>query len=443
MPPKTRYAKAGTYNIAYQVVGDGPFDIVLSPGAWTHLELSWEVPPLAGFLQRLASFGRLIVFDKRGTGLSDRLGPDVVPSVEERIDDIVAVMDAAKSERAVLFGTLGGGAVAGTVAATYPERTLGLILFGTFGKLEPDTGLLSRIADSQEVALDRFEREWGTEGVSLAFWAPSLVNDDELKEAALRLARSAVSPGSARTLFGMGFRVDWGHILPSIGVPTLVLHRAGDLVVPVRQGRALADAIPGARFVELEGMDHFIWAGDQDPVFREVERFLAEIRPRVGSQRALRTVLFTDIVGSTERAASLGDRAWRDLLAHHHRVIREQLARCGGVEIDTAGDGFFAAFERAGAALECAGAISRDVRDLGLQVRAGIHTGECEVVDGRPQGVTVHIGARVAALADPGEVLVTGTVKDLLMGSGLAFTERGEHELKGVPGRWQLHRAVS
>jgi pimeloyl-ACP methyl ester carboxylesterase len=263
--PRTRYAKVGGYNIAYQVVGDGPVDIVLSPGAWTHLELSWEVPPLAAFLERLAASSRLILFDKRGTGLSDRLPPDEVPNVEERIDDIIAVMDAVGSARAVLFGTLGGGAVAGTVAATMPERTHGLILYGTFAKLEPDTGLLSRIADSQEVALDRIEREWGSESVTLAFWAPSLIMDDDLKEAALRLARSSLSPGSARTLFAMGFRVDWESVLPSIGVPTLVLHRSGDLVVPLRQGRKLAERIAGARFVELPGIDHLVWAGDQEP----------------------------------------------------------------------------------------------------------------------------------------------------------------------------------
>ena len=270
--------------------------MVLSPGAWTHLDLQWDVPPLAAFLERLASRCRLILFDKRGTGLSDRLPPNVVPTVDERIDDVVAVMDAARSSKAVLFGTLGGGAVAGTFAATYPERTLGLILFGSFGKLEPDTGLLSRIADNEAIALDRIEREWGTESVTLAFWAPSLANDDDLKETVLRLARAALSPGSARTLFQMGFRVDWESVLASIDTPTLVLHRTGDLVVPIRQGRKLAECIPGARFVELDGLDHFMWVGDQDAVFREVEPFLSELEPHAGNERGLRAVLFTDIV---------------------------------------------------------------------------------------------------------------------------------------------------
>ena len=442
MHPKTHYARAGHLNIAYQVVGDGPIDVVLSPGAWTHLDLQWDIPPLAHFLERLAARCRLILFDKRGTGLSDRLPPTQVPSVDERIDDVVAVMDATRSSKAVLFGTLGGGAVAGTFAATYPERALGLILFGTFGKLEPDTGLLSRIADSEEVALDRIEREWGNESVTFAFWAPSLVTDDELKESVLRLARAALSPGSARTLFEMGFRVNWESVLGSIGTPTLVLHRTGDLVVPIRQGRKLADQIAGARFVELEGMDHFIWAGDQDAVFREVDAFLSEVGPRARAERSLRAILFTDIVGSTEIAARLGDRDWSDLVEQHHRLVRERLGRFDGHEIDTAGDGFFASFERSAPAIGCALEITRDVRDLGLEVRAGVHTGECEVVAGKPGGMAVVIGARVAALAGAGEVLTTRTVKDLVAGSAIAFEGRGDHELKGVPGRWDLFRVL-
>jgi class 3 adenylate cyclase len=350
------------------------------------------------------------------------------------------VMDAARSTTAVLFGTLGGGAVAGTFAATYPERAVGLILFGTFGRLEPDTGLLSRIADCEDVALDRIERECGTESVTLAFWAPTLANDDELKGSVLRLARSALSPGSARTLFEMGFRVDWESVLASIDTPTLVLHRAGDLVVPIRQGRKLAECIPGARFVELEGMDHFMWVGDQEALFREVETFLSDLEPHVRTERSLRAMLFTDIVGSTEVASRLGDRAWRALLEHHHRLVRERLVRFGGREIDTAGDGFFASFERSAPAIACAVAITTDVADLGLEVRAGVHTGECELVAGRPSGIAVVIGARVAAMAGAGEVLATRTVKDLVAGSGIAFEERGSHELKGVPGRWEVYR---
>jgi pimeloyl-ACP methyl ester carboxylesterase/DNA-binding CsgD family transcriptional regulator len=273
---KTRYAKAGSVNIAYQVVGDGPVDLVLSFGWVTHLDLAWSVGPLARFLDELASFSRLIVFDKRGTGLSDRVHPDTLPRLEQRMEDVVAVMDAAGSERAVLFGTLGGAAMCGLFAATHPERAAALLLYGAFGKLEPATGLLARLADTQELALDRVEREWGTEGVGLAFWAPSLLDDEETKAAYLRLTRSGASPGSARSLMTLGYQIDWEAVLPSIRTPTLVLHRTGDLVVPLRQARKLARDIPGARFVELPGIDHLIWAGDQDAVLEEARSFLAE-----------------------------------------------------------------------------------------------------------------------------------------------------------------------
>jgi pimeloyl-ACP methyl ester carboxylesterase/DNA-binding CsgD family transcriptional regulator len=273
---RTRYAKAGGFNIAYQVLGEGPVDVVLTPGWVTHLDLAWDVPPLARFLEQLASFSRLIVFDKRGTGLSDRVHPDTLPKLEQRTEDVLAVMDAAGSERAVLFGTLGGGAMCGLFAATHPDRSLALVLYGTFGRLEPDTGLLARLADTQELALDRVEREWGTEGVGLAFWAPSLLEDEETKAAYLRLTRSGVSPGSARSLMKLGYQLDWETVLPRIRVPTLVLHRSGDLVVPVRQARKLAEGIPGARFVELPGMDHLIWAGDQDTIVDAVRSFLKE-----------------------------------------------------------------------------------------------------------------------------------------------------------------------
>jgi pimeloyl-ACP methyl ester carboxylesterase/DNA-binding CsgD family transcriptional regulator len=273
---KTRYAKAGSVNIAYQVVGDGPVDLVLSFGWVTHLDLAWSVGPLARFLDELASFSRLIVFDKRGTGLSDRVHPDTLPRLEQRMEDVVAVMDAAGSERAVLFGTLGGAAMCGLFAATHPERAAALILYGAFGKLEPATGLLARLADTQELALDRVEREWGTEGVGLAFWAPSLLDDEETNAAYLRLTRSGASPGSARSLMTLGYQIDWEAVLPSIRTPTLVLHRTGDLVVPLRQARKLARDIPGARFVELPGIDHLVWAGDQDAVLDEARSFLAE-----------------------------------------------------------------------------------------------------------------------------------------------------------------------
>jgi pimeloyl-ACP methyl ester carboxylesterase/DNA-binding CsgD family transcriptional regulator len=265
--------------VAYQVVGDGPLDLLLSPGWVTHLELAWDIEPQARFLERLASFSRLILFDKKGTGLSDRLNPHTLPTTEQRMDDVRAVLDEVGSEQAVLFGTLGGGAMCGLFAAAHPDRCLALILYGSFAKLEPDTGLLSRLADSPEAALDRIEREWGTEGVGLAFWAPSIVNDEKIKAAYLRLTRSAMSPGSARSLMSVGYQLDWDTALARIRAPTMVLQRSGDLVAPARQGRELAEAIPGARYVELPGNDHLMWAGDQDAIVREVEAFLDEVTP--------------------------------------------------------------------------------------------------------------------------------------------------------------------
>jgi pimeloyl-ACP methyl ester carboxylesterase/DNA-binding CsgD family transcriptional regulator len=298
---RTRYAKAGIFNIAYQVLGEGPIDFVLSPGWVTHLDLTWTVPPLARFLEKLASFSRLILFDKRGTGLSDRVHPDTLPKLEQRMEDVLAVMDAAASERAVLFGTLGGGAMCGLFAATHPERSVALILYGTFGKLEPATGLLARLADTQELALDRVEREWGTEGVGLAFWAPSLLDDEETKAAYLRLTRSGVSPGSARSLMKLGYQLDWEAVLPRIHVPTLVLHRTGDLVVPIRQAKELAEGIPGARFLELPGIDHLMWAGDQDAIVDATRSFLEEAGVGSGSEPALPGLVSAGELGLTRR----------------------------------------------------------------------------------------------------------------------------------------------
>ncbi len=276
---RIRYAKNGAFNVAYQVLGDGPIDLILSPGWVTHLDLAWDIPPLARVLERLASFSRLILFDKQGTGLSDRVHPDTLPTLEQRMNDVRVVLDAVGSERAALFGTLGGGAMCGLFAATYPERCQALILYGTFAKLEPDMGLLSRLADDQEAALDRIEREWGTEGVGVAFWAPSILDDEDAKAAYLRLTRSGVSPGSARSLMKLGYQIDWQATLPDIHTPTLVLHRAGDLVVPARQGRKLAEGIPNATYVELPGVDHLMWAGDHDAIVDEVEAFLQDIGP--------------------------------------------------------------------------------------------------------------------------------------------------------------------
>jgi class 3 adenylate cyclase len=439
-PPegRIRYARSAGLNIAYQIVGDGPVDVVLSPGWVTHLDLAWDIPPLARFLGRLAQFSRLILFDKRGTGLSDRLSPDVLPSLNQRMEDVLAVMDAADSDRAVLFGTLGGGAMSGLFAATYPQRALGLILYGTFAKLEPDTGLLARLAGSPEAALERVEDEWGTESVCVAFWAPSLIDDEVTKASYLRLCRSSVSPKSALALMHMGYQVDWESVLPNVSVPTLVLHRSGDLVIPARQGRKLAEAIPDATYIELPGRDHLMWVGDQEPLLEAVHRFVTGLQPAPEPERVLTTVLFTDIVGSTEHAARVGDREWKRLLETHHRIVREHLAGFGGREIDTAGDGFLATFAGPAGAIRCASALTPALESIGLRVRVGIHTGECEVVEGGIRGIAVHVAARIMSEAGRDEVLVSSTVRDLVAGSGITFTPRGSRQLKGVPGEVSL-----
>jgi pimeloyl-ACP methyl ester carboxylesterase len=436
--PVVKYTKTGGFNIAYQVVGDGPVDLLLLPGWVTHLELQWDVAPIRRFLERLAGFSRLIQFDKRGTGLSDRVSPSELPTLEQRMDEVRAVMDAAGSERAVLFGTIGGGAMSGLFAATFPERALGLILYGTFGRLEPDTGLLARLAPTQEAAIERVEREWGTEGVCVSFWAPSIVTDEDTKNAYLRLTRSAASPGSARVVMQMGYALDWEEFLPAIHVPTLVLHRKDDLVVPVHQARRLAELVPDAKLVELEGSDHLMWAGDQESLLREVEAFVASIGPRPRDARMLMTILFTDIVDSTETASRLGDQGWRSLLDEHHRVVREQLERYRGNEVETAGDSFLATFDGPARAIECAQGVMESAASIGLTLRAGLHTGESEVTDDGLRGIAVHVAARTMALAEPGEALVTSTVKDLVAGSGIVLRDRGTFQMKGVPGEQQL-----
>lgn len=440
-PPRVRYVKRGGFNIAYQVMGEGPVDIVLSPGWVSHLDLAWDVPDLARFLRRLSSFSRLILFDKRGTGLSDRIAPDDLPTLEQRMEDMLAVMDATGSERAVLFGTLGGAAMCSLLAATHPERALALVLYGTFARLESATGLLARIADTTEAALDRLEREWGTQSIGVAFWAPSLVGNDQAVSAYLRLLRSGVSPGSARSLMQVGYRVNCDEVLPAVHVPTLVLHRTGDLVVPVRQGRRMAERIPNATFTELPGIDHLMWVGDQDSVINQIQAFLARVWPVALHDRKLLTILFTDVVDSTGIVSRLGDRGWRDLLGAHRAVVRANLERYGGREVSTAGDGFLVTFLGPAQAIRCADAIIDATQPLGLQVRAGIHSGECEVLEDGPHGIAVHIAARVSAMARPGEILVSRLVKDLVAGSGIRFGGRGAHALKGVQGEWELFQA--
>ncbi len=435
---ETHYAKSGDVNIAYQVAGDGPLDLVLVPGFVSHLENDWDEPRSAHFLQRLASFSRLIRFDKRGTGLSDR--PGGLPDLETRMDDVRAVMDAVECERAALFGYSEGGPMCCLFAATYPDRTAALVLYGTYAKrVDPDDDYpWVATAEQRQAHVDEVEREWGFES-DLGTMAP---NADAALTAWWRArARASASPGAARALLLMNSRIDVRHVLPNIRVPTLVLHRSGDRDSQLEEGRYIADRIPGARFVELAGEDHIPWI-DADQILDEVEEFLTGVRHGPKPDRVLATVLVTDIVGSSERAAELGDRRWRDLLEAHHALVRRELARWRGQEVDTAGDGFLATFDGPARAIRCACAIRDGLHALGLEIRAGLHTGECEIIGGKVGGIAVHTGARVAAEASPGEVLVSGTVRDLIAGSGIELEDRGVHVLKGIPGTWPLLAVV-
>ena len=440
MQPETRYARSGDINIAYTVTGAGPFDVIFVPGFVSNVELDWGDPLRAAFLRRIASFSRLILFDKRGTGLSDRVSG--VPDLETRMDDIRAVMDAAGSERAALFGLADGGSLAILFAATYPERTVGLVLYATLPRYvkSPDFPWApSREEAEREIA--ELERRWGTPELA-SEWLSG--QDGGAAEELAALMRRSASPGAAAALQRMNLEIDVSHLLGAVRVPTLVLHRTGH-VIDVRGGRFLAQRISGARFIELDGSESLPYLGDSERLLGEIERFLTDLWEGGGweeaePERILATVLFSDIVGSSERVASLGDRAWREVLERHHELVRRQLVRYRGKEVDTVGDGFFASFDGPARAVRCGRAIASTVAELGLEVRVGLHTGECELVDGKVAGIAVHTGARVASLAEPGEVLVSSTVRDLVAGSGISFEDRGTHELTGIPGEWRLYR---
>ena len=435
MSASIRYARSGEVNIAYQVTGGGPFDLVLVSGFFSHLEIGREHPGNAHFLERLESFARLISFDKRGTGLSDR---DVgLPDFETRMDDVRAVMDAAGSESAALLGYSEGGPMSILFAATYPERTRSLVLYGTYAKRrDPDEDYpwAPTSEERKRVAVE-LERTWG-ENVDLSTMAPGA--DDELRAWFGRLGRAGLSPAGARDLILMNAKADVRELLPSVQCPTLVLHRSDDRDARVEEGRYISERIPGARFVELRGADH-VPAIDPDQIVDEVEEFLTGSRPAPPSYRVLTTILSTDLVGSTERVQHLGDASWAALLTRHDALVRAELARFSGEELDTAGDGFLASFDGPARAIRCALAIRDTLEPLGLRVRAGVHTGEVERQPGEePRGLAVHLCARVAALAGAGEVLVSSTTHDLVAGSGLAFDDRGEYELKGIDGRRRL-----
>jgi len=434
-----RYARSGDVNIAYQVTGDGPFDLVVVPGFFSHLEVDLEHPAVAHMYERLASFSRLIRFDKRGTGLSDRsVG---LPDFETRMDDVRAVLDAAGSDHAVLFGYSEGGPMCVLFAATYPERTRALVLYGTYAKRhDPDDDYpWAPTRVEREHIARRLEQTWG-EDVDLSTMWPSA--DAASAEWARRHGRTALSPAGARDLILMNSKADVRDVLPSVQCPTLVLHRTGDRDSRSEEGQYIAERIPGARFVELSGHDHVPWV-DPDQILDEVEEYLTGVRPKPTTNRVLATILFTDLVGSTELATSLGDAAWASLLERHHAAVRRELVRFSGEEIDTAGDGFLAMFDGPARAIRCGLSIRDALSGLGLDVRAGVHTGEVERSPGdKPRGIAIHLGSRIMSLAGAGEVFVGSTTHDLVAGSGLVFEDRGEHVLKGVEGARRVYAVV-
>ena len=449
--PETRYATtADGVHVAYQALGDGPVDVLFVLGWVTHIEKMWTEQRFARFFTRLASFARVMVFDKRGVGLSDRVSEDRLPSLEVRMDDARAVMDAADSERAVVVGVSEGGPMAMLFAATYPERTIALVVFGTSAcwNNAPDYpySVPNEDVDPEVVAFrERRERLWGTKELAREFlaesFAPDLADDEPTQAWLADYMRNAASPGAVNALSTMNRAIDVRSALPAIHVPTLVLARDGDLDYGVEETKWIADQIRGARFVSFPGNEHLFVMGPQDDLLDEIERFVAEVHgDEADLDRMLATVMFTDIVGSTEKAAELGDRGWRDLVERHHGVVRAMLGRFRGMEVDTAGDGFFATFDGPARGVRCAEAITEAVNDLGIEVRAGVHTGEVEMIAGKVGGIAVNVGARIASLAAPSEVLVSHTVQGLVSGSGLTFADAGEHELKGVPGSWHLYR---
>ena len=439
MATDVRFARSGDVDIAYQVVGEGPVDLVYVAGSITHLQVMWELPAYRRYCERLAEFSRLILFDKRGMGMSDRV-PGVT-TLEERMDDVRAVMDAVGSERAALMGESEGGPLSILFAAAHPERTRALVLQGAEvrERRDDDWPWGESTPDEFEAAMATIPEHWGHRSDrGLRALAPSITVDDWLLEWDRRGDVNAATPGAAVAFMRMAFGIDVRNVVPAIRVPTLILHRVGDRICHVENARWLAANLPGARYLELPGEDHVQW-WQPDDVIPEIREFLTGQREAPVPDRQLVTILFTDIVGSTERAAAVGDRRWADLLDRHLASVRREVERHRGAEVDTAGDGVFATFDGPARAIRCARSIAESVRSLGLEVRTGIHTGEVEVVDRKPRGIAVHVGARIGALAQPGEVLVSATVRDLVAGSGLAFVDRGERVLKGVPGRWRLY----
>ncbi|HZN13912.1 MAG TPA: adenylate/guanylate cyclase domain-containing protein [Acidimicrobiales bacterium] len=432
--PETRYADSEGVSIAYQVFGDGPLDLLVAPGFISHLDMFWSFPSSIPFYEPLASFARVILFDKRGTGLSDPTTS--VPTLDERIADMRVVLDAVGSEKTAIMGVSEGGPMALMFAATWPERVVALVLYGSAARISPDEG---RVAFEMVAAL---AENWGR-GDSAEVFSPSVHANPVLRRLVAVYERASASPSMVRALIAGCMASDVRSILPSIHVPTLVIHREGDRALPVSSGRELAAAIPGAKLVVLPGSDHTPWTGDYAAITSAMTQFLTgRVAPR-RSDRVLTTLLFTDIVGSTERAAAMNDAAWREVLEAHNHAVRDALNEYRGNEVNTTGDGFLATFDGPARAIECAGAIREAVRSLGVEIRAGVHTGEVELLGDDVAGMAVNLAARVCAAGASGEITVTSTVKDLVMGAGIDFIDRGAHELKGVPGQWQLYAVAA
>jgi class 3 adenylate cyclase len=441
--PETQYAKTEEGYVGYQVFGQGPFD-VLFIGNWvSNIEVMWEHPSMVRFLKRLGSFARVISFDKRGAGVSDPVPLGALPTLEQWTDDARVVMDAARSERPALIGDAEGGPMAMLFAATYPERTRALVLVNTFARmLRGEDYPIGMPRDAAEKLLQLWEPAWGT-GVVLQLTAPSVAADLQMQRWASKHMRLSAPKLASTRMYRWVLNIDVRSVLPSIQAPTLVVHRAGNRLYRAPMGRYLADHIPGARFVELPGADWYPPSVNAGPVLDEIEEFLTGVRPASQQNRILATVLFTDIVGSTERAASLGDQGWLDLREAHDRLVRAHLDRFRGKEVQTIGDGFLVTFDGPTRAVRCARELADAVPTLGIQIRAGLHTGEVEVLDGSVGGIAVHIAARVMAAASQGGVMVSQTVKDLVVGSGIEFSDRGSHSLKGVPGEWRLYEVTA
>ena len=431
-PIRTRYAKNGDISVAYQVFGEGDVDLVMVPGFISHIENYWAEPRWAQWLRKLGGFSRVILFDKQGTGLSDRSSK--APGMDERMDDVRAVMDAVGIEKAAIFGISEGGSLATLFAASHPDRSQALILYGAFAQFTS----WFPTQEALEGLFQYIDSAWGS-GESLPMFAPTMKDDLALKEWWGKFERLGGSPGAAKKIMHLNSQIDITDILPTVNVPTLVIHRKDDVTVNVEGGRLLAERIPNAKYVELSGVDHLPMVGENpNQILDEMAQFLTGEWQPIETERILATVLFTDIVDSTKLAAEMGDQRWRDLLERHHSLVRGELNRFRGQEVDTAGDGFFATFDGPARGIHCACAIRNSVSSLGITIRVGLHTGECEVMGDKVSGIAVHIGARVMNKADPGEVLVSSTVKDLVAGSGLHFNDRGKYALKGIPGEWRL-----